>query len=257
MPEPMDDARWNEVMERLTRIRALADRAGTLAEAEAATAALSRLLLRYNLSMTDLDDLQGDTRGGVETEVFEVANSAGWRHYLLHALAQSHFCRAVRYPGTRRAVLIGHPHNITVVKDLHRWLSVVIDRLAASTWEEERDREAARLLLDDESPYHRFAEARAALPGKAGRRGWTSAFRAGAVDGIWRRLLDEREMLKEETSEEAWAVVPLLDAEVQAFMDEAFGNVGSYQISAGNPVGYQAGRDAGYAINIGARELEG
>jgi hypothetical protein len=252
------DANWNEVWERLSRIKTLADRAGTLAEAEAATAALSRLLLRYNLSLTDLDDATGDPeRGGVASEEYAVANSATWRHYLLHALAQSHFCRAIRYPGTSRAILVGHPHNLSAVKELYRWLSVAIERLASEGWEEQRDRAAARLLLDPGSGHRRFADARAALPGSSERRAWTSAFRTGAVDGLWRRLIDERAALQQETDPSRWALVPILDAEVQAFMDQHFASVGSYQMSASNAAGYQAGQEAGYAIDISVPAVDG
>ncbi|MGI9254032.1 MAG: DUF7168 domain-containing protein [Thermomicrobiales bacterium] len=250
-----DDERWAEVMDRLTRIKTLADRAGTLSEAEAATAALSRLLLKYNLSLADLDDVPGETRASVGSEAFEVENSASWRHYLLHALAQAHFCRAIRYPGTSRAMLVGHPHNIAAVKDFYQWLSVSIERLAGTTWDEERDRDAARLLLEPNSPYRRFAAARDALP-TGNRRAWLTAFRTGAVDGLWRRMIDEREAIRQETSPERWALAPILDAEVQTFMNDNFANVGSYQMPAADAAGYNAGQAAGYALDISARGLE-
>lgn len=249
-----NDANWTEVWERLSRIRTLADRAGTLAEAEAAAAALSRLLLKYNLSMADLDESQAGDPGAdaVGSEEYAVANSAPWRHYLLHALAQSHFCRAVRYPGTNRAILVGHPHNLAAVKELYRWLSIAIERLAGEAWEELRDRDAAKLLLDPASGHRRFAGARAALPGASARRGWTAAFRTGAVDGLWRRLIDERAALERETDPANWALVPIIDAEVQAFMDHHFASVGSYQMRAQDAAGYNAGQEAGYAIDISA-----
>jgi hypothetical protein len=251
------DDNWNDVWERLSRIKSLADRAGTLAEAEAATAALSRLLLKHNLSLADLDDASPEDRGGVGSEEYEVANSASWRHYLLHALAQSHFCRAIRYPGTNRAMLVGHPHNLRAVKDLYRWLSVALERLANEAWEEDRDRQAARVILDPASGIRRFAEARAALPGAETRRGWTSAFRNGAIDGLWRRLIDERDALKQETDPSRWALVPILDAEVQTFMDDHFANVGSYQMRARDAAGYHAGQEAGYAMDISKSGLAG
>jgi hypothetical protein len=252
----MDEPNWNEVLDRLIRIRSLADRAGTLAEAEAATAALTRLLLRYNLSLADLDAAPDGSGGTVLSEEFQVANSASWRHYLLHALAQGHVCRAIRFPGTNRAMLIGHPHSLTVVKELYAWLSVAIPRLANDGWEERRDREAAQLLLDSASGHRRFARARAALPGAKARRAWIAAFRAGAVDGIWRRLLEEREALRQETDPSRWAIVPAMDAEVEAFMNQHFAGVGSYSMTARDADGYHAGREAGYAMNVSAPRIE-
>jgi len=222
-----DQVKWEDVLERLARIRALADRAGTLEEAEAATAALSRLLLRYNLSLADLDVASRPAeRAGVESRDLRLANSAGWRHYLLHALAQCHFCRAIRYPGTDRATLIGHPHNIAAVSDLHAWLAVSLERLALDAWDAER-------------PH-----------GGAGKRAWLNAFRTGAVDGLWKRLLDERERLRAEEEGRAWALAPLLDAEVDAYLAEAFAALNSYRVVTGDARGYRAGRAAGYEIDI-------
>lgn len=252
----VDQTEWNELLAKLARIEALADRAGTLAEAEAAAAALSRLLLRHNLSLAEVGERRERAPGnGVTAQEHRLANGAAWRHYLLHALAQTHLCRAIRHAGDR-ATIIGHPHNLAVVKDLYRWLSAAIERLARRAWEERIERRAAELLLaapPDAQP--RFADAMTAARETPGKRAWLAAFRTGAVDGLWRRLLDERRALEAETAPDRWALVPLLEREVEVFVGERFAGLGSYAVRAGDAGGYAAGHAAGYAIDIGARQI--
>ncbi len=253
----MEHAEWDELLARLARIEALAERAGTLAEAEAAAAALSRLLLRHNLSLAEVGEHRDRAdAGGVTAREHRLANGAAWRHYLLHALAQTHLCRAIRHKGDR-ATLVGHPHNLAVVTDLYRWLSAAIERLANRTWAARLERRAAELLLAaPPETQTRFADALAAatrdMPAK---RAWLTAFRTGAVDGIWRRLLDERRKLEAETAPDRWALVPLLEREVEVFMGERYARLGSYAVPGGDRAGYEAGHAAGYAIDIGARQL--
>ena len=91
--------------------------------------------------------------------------------------------------------------------------------------------------------------------GGPGKRAWLNAFRTGAVDGLWNRLLDERERLRAEEEGRAWALAPLLDAEVDAFLAEAFAALNSYRVATGDARGYRAGRAAGYEIDISRKGI--
>lgn len=131
------------IIDQIRRIRNLAENAGTEGEAAAAAAAMSRLLSKHNLDLSEIptgeanDEL--DEPISNETIVTQTKQSDyRWREELLIAIATYNFCRVLHTttyePGTYKSrsaiILIGQPHNREVVKFLYDLLTETLTRLS-------------------------------------------------------------------------------------------------------------------------------
>jgi len=224
-PEPLN---WDEVVEKLASIKALADRGGTLAEAETASAMMAKLLLRYNLSMMELEQHVAE-QGRTVTHQDMHTSSAGWRWRLLMAVAWGHLCEAIYVPGTGKCTVVGHAHNLIVVREMYLWLLDEINRCC------ETEHQKARASGDGS------AEERP--------RAWRVAFRLGAAFAIrdaYQRMLREAQ---QDVSPAAWALVPVMSADVSALVRKLFSTV--HQAADPHPdhpalaAGYRAGSQIG------------
>src|SRR5689334_16506295 len=125
---------WSDILDKLGKLKTLSDRAGTLAEAEAAAAAMTRLLLKYNLSMVDVTAHLDGSANPVKRVDDPLENTAMWRTLLIYEIAKANLCDLVRLNGGKTVALFGHDHNLIVVKELYLWLVGEIDRLADAAW---------------------------------------------------------------------------------------------------------------------------
>lgn len=125
---------------KLQKITRLIDRAGTPGEAEAAAAALNRLLLKHNLDEADVRKAKGDPESpGIIIERISVGGASKaymWRWYLLGVIAKANLTEVVRDGATAvDGWVIGTKQNVAAVMDLFRHLATVFDRLAKEAWE--------------------------------------------------------------------------------------------------------------------------
>jgi hypothetical protein len=227
MPEN-DHVNWEDVLTRLAGIKALADRAGTLAEAEAASTKMAALLLRYNLSILDVER-HGAANGRTVTKQQMHTTEALWRRLLLRGVAEGHLCQAVHQDGTGKDTLVGHAHNLLVAREMYLWLVDEINRLCVRA-----RREAS--AHDELAVTH--------------PRQWNGSFRLGAASAIYdayQRLLLEAER---ETDPTAWALVPVAREEVSALVRELFPTIRTATFSIQDANAYEQGRVAGSQIGL-------
>jgi hypothetical protein len=217
-----EQVNWEEVLTRLARIKALADRAGTLAEAEAASTMMAKLLLRYNLSLIDVER-HATSSGQAQT------SEAVWKRLLLRGVAEGHLCQAVHQDGTGHGTIVGHAHNLIVAREMYFWLVGEINRLC----QQARTQAAA----DDELARDR-------------PRTWSGNFRMGAASAIYesyQRMLLEAQR---ETDGEVWALVPLMTEEVNALMRQLFPTIKTRTYSISDATAFDHGRAAGASISL-------
>jgi hypothetical protein len=132
------------VLGKITKLRALAARATTQAEAEAAAAQAAALIAKYQI-----DEAQIETPDTARTEEVTAADhpfylgrgrNKKWRSYLATGLAELHGCALVHASmlGMVRYRIAGRPSDVEIVRYLFAWLHVEIARLS----ERERGRAA-------------------------------------------------------------------------------------------------------------------
>jgi len=224
----VEQVNWEEILTRLARIKALADRAGTLAEAEAASTMMAKLLLRYNLSLIDIER-HATTSGQVVTHQAVQTSEAVWKRLLLRGVAEGHLCQAVHQDGTGHGTIVGHAHNLIVAREMYFWLVGEINRLC----QQARINAAEDDALARERP-----------------RTWSGNFRMGAASAIYesyQRMLLEAQR---ETDGDVWALVPLMTEEVNALMRTLFPTIKTRTYSVSDATAFDRGRAAGAGISL-------
>jgi hypothetical protein len=194
--------------------QALAERAGTPAEAAAAATKVQQLLLRHNLDMASVRSnghhrAQAEATEGFQRETFDVGSTTAWltewKQDLLYHVAINNGCRAVYYKGgtsgsVGKVWVVGEPHNVATVGVIQEFLVKAIQRLAVEGW-----KEAKRWTGSHE-------------------RKWKASFYEGAVWEIGRRLKASRQETEQQAAAESAdgdATSALIVSE-QARVDEAF-----------------------------------
>jgi hypothetical protein len=116
-----------EILAKIRKLQALADNAakiGSIAEAEAATLAISRLLGKYNLSVFDVPAADVRTDAGIDF-FGDISTARIWKRILLATLCEFNYCRAIFDARTRHAHIVGMEANALVVVDMFNCLQSV------------------------------------------------------------------------------------------------------------------------------------
>lgn len=275
----------NEILAKIEKIRTLAERGGTLAEAEAAASKMQELLFKHNLTLTDLQTHALRTKRKVERKDYDYKNSANkWKNALLRVLATNNMCESINHPYRSGTTVVGHAHNLIIVEQMYLWLVEEIERLCkverarlkAEKYEEQppypsgppydlyRTDHAAydAAILQQRTDIATYREIqdrnRARYDARNRYSAFRHAFRLGAVAGLGEALRKSRKAIEEQAREEGtWALVPVLEKEVAQAYNEMFPNRtqgrGSRISSSG---AYGAGRAAGARINV-SRQVGG
>ena len=229
---------FDALLATLEKLRRLAERGGTLHEAEVAAQKMSALLLKHNLTLADIEVHAQRSNRTVRHDTFDL-DSAAWKRDLMFVVAHGHLCRAVcTRPAGRhnRLVVFGHAHNLIVAREMYLWLERELRRLADAA---HRD----AVAVDD-----RYAERQP--------RAWKHAFRVGGVHGIWSAYERARREAEESAGAARWALVPLLETEVEAVRDAYFSRIATARTTRVSIAGpYHQGRAAGEQINVGSRQV--
>lgn len=224
------------ILNKIALLKNLASQPGTPAEAASATAAIEKLMLRYNLSQFQIDGAKrlGFDGPRVGREFYQ-ATSASWHGALINGIAGVNFCQTV-YLGSGRFAIIGHTHNIAIVTGLYEYLRDEIDRLADIGW--------ANAIDDGQVGWRDTA------------RTWKGGFRHGARAEVLRRLREEAKANRA-AEEGSSALVPVIEQEVANALAEYYPRLESRSGSARiNANGYGAGKVAGAGINL-AKQIGG
>lgn len=201
MPQVLDtDRDWAAILDKLERIKRLHERAGTPAEAEAAAAALTKLLTKHNLTAAEFDHrLERTPQDDYVKHIVDLGGRTSWQRELLDQLAYNNFCRAVHLLGHDKSFLVGEPRNIEVVRDLYAHLRREVDRLADHAWDEAK---RGGTWLD--------------------ARSWKRAYRLGVVEGIGAAMAEAKRAATAEV-EHGSELVLVKDAELAVAQERLVG----------------------------------
>lgn len=236
----------DQLMERIQKMIRLRDNPGaTVGEVANATTMIQELLLKYNLSMSEIE--QHTPQQKLEDEYqksdrFDLGASSNyrteWRVALLNVIARNHFCRMAYFSRTKAqkrwnyttnqyetvegkdasAVLIGKPYNVQVTKELYEWIAWQLNRLCTQAW--------TAYQKEQKEQNGRFAESYGFNPGYKGdsKKAFKTSFFDAAVDEIHARLVQARRE-QEEKYANAHALIVVSDEALAKAYDHYFPKV--------------------------------
>ena len=225
------------VLDKIEKLLAMADR-GTLHEAETAAAMASKLLLKFNLSMDDVDTRIDDKERAVTDELFEMGKiwkkaEGNWIQNLYSAVARNNLCKIIlkpRYGGPRWTVMgkdiwvIGKRTNVDMVNFMCQQLIPRIRNLEGRSWKEYQG-------WDKRGKF---------------RRG----FLIGATVGISQQLAEQLRSLKKEEPK-LDALIIYNDRAVETYVSQKWPNLSKGRgSSTSSNDGYSQGKSAGKNMQI-------
>lgn len=227
------------ILDKIARLKTLAERPGTPEEAAAALAGIQRLMLRYNLTEEEVDAAGRNEERGFDKFEFDLGASMMWRKNLMTRIARYSFCEAIFDHAGRRVWIIGEKHNVQVVKGLYDYLTDAIMRLADDGYK----------ALD-------IGERMFVKP-----RAWKHAFRTGAGQAVGDRLYDQWKASQREAEAEnarTSAIVLVKSEELANAVASFFPKLGTsrQRASYSDSHGLAAGKAAGRQINL-AQQITG
>lgn len=220
------EAQWNNILTKLEQIRELRDRASTPDEANAAAAALTRMLTKYSLSMVEFESRLGNgTRhaSGAVKATIEIENTAAWRQLLLTVIARTNGCRAIFMSGSKEVFMVGPQKNIDLATDLYGELVALAEVMS---------RRASR------EP----ANARAVHA--AGMRVWRRSYLIGFGSGLGDAMRAARKQAADEM-EGGSALVVVQDQNLDKAVSDLIGRTRPTGASRVNGAAHQSGYNDG------------
>lgn len=229
----------NVLREKLGKIQRLMSAAGTVGEAEAAAAAMQRLVLKHNLDTADLEGL-GETEREEYISRYIVLGSKGssglqWRINLAYVMGEMNFCAFIRegfHGGT--GWMVGQASNVDAAEEMFKSIAEANERLAPTEWYSFRN----------SSRYDGSSTV-----------AWKNSFKIGFVAGIRMKMRMERQTVAQEL--EAGVVSSLVvvkEAELKEAVAEKIGKTTTHKGSAPTNVnGYQRGVEKGLSHELQGR----
>lgn len=124
-------------IQKLLKLQYGAESIGSTGEAYQAAKMVKKLLMEYNLSMSDIDTSDGEQKLTM-TKSDELAGSDRygnhWKFQLLIVIASNNLCSAYKRVSGKMFV-IGTEDNVTIVQEFYNYLVKVFRRLAKEHWE--------------------------------------------------------------------------------------------------------------------------
>lgn len=231
----------NVTREKLAGVKRLMEAAGSVGEAEAAAAAMQRLILRHNLTAEDLLGLGEQAKEGYEGLYFRVGpdHSQGlqWRLNLIYVLARYNFCVFIRYGHHGgHGIIVGQPSNQEAIVEMFHATVATIERLGESEY---------RALRSEPDTFR--------VAGSPGSVGWKNSFKLGFPAGLNQKMNLER-MQEKKDDPKVGAMVLVKDADLEKAVEDVVGKTGTHQGSKPtNANGYRRGVEKGRAHEPQAR----
>jgi|SRR5262245_23978528 len=218
-------------MANLDRIKSLIEKLQRLSkssnvhEAELAASRMADILLKYNLSLSDIE-LEEEKLEKGSMNLGGSSCESLWRADLHSGISNYNFCRSIRINGTQRVACLGKKHNLLGVQYMYDYLSKTIWRLA----KEAANQDGLEL---------------------AGRYSYLNSFATHAVWAIVARLKAERET-KVKVESDSRALVVQEDALVQKEFDADMGKdtIKTKRSGVMDAVAAIRGREAGKRVGI-------
>ena len=200
--------------DKIANIKELMARAATVGEAEAAAAAMQRLVLRHNLQPEDIDSSTKSEKEEYASNFIRVGEprSPGlqWKINLIRVLASADFCTFIRYGDHGGdGVLVGQPSNQEIVRQMFETTVPTVERLAETEW-----------------TFMRFDNARMYEAGYPKAAAWKNAFKIGFSAGLSQKLWLERQKELDQI-EGSGALIVVKDHELQEAVKEKVGETKS------------------------------
>ena len=126
----------NKILAKLKKLKALYESAKKIeseGEAQAAAAAIQRLLTQYNLSMEEIDEESTDNKIlHEETSGYTYKSIGGcWESKLTNVLCENNFCKLLLKNGSYKSmIIIGKKENVETVKWMRTFLSEIFVSLS-------------------------------------------------------------------------------------------------------------------------------
>lgn len=242
-----------KIENKIRKLLALGERAGTEAEANAAMNAAHRLLAEYNLDMDSILASSGEKMEAIITDDSTPSNlrNTAWVDSIWGAISRLYFCEA--FFRTKHATkerfycVMGKPSNIAIVKYIAQYLVNTCEELAI-----DEGREAAQEMADEGVTLN--------------IRAWRGSFKVGFSNRICIRAREAIEAAKagkiEGSNGRALVLTPLYDKEKQAveLYKKEQGMKLKYSrrsMSVRSTSGFQAGSNAAQNVNISGNGIGG
>lgn len=139
---------------KLLKLQYSAEKIGSTGEAFQAAKMVQKLLLEYNLQMSDVEEHgQQESTKIVESDGIPYADQYGntWKLILLNTICEFNLCRCLYNGQTRRMNILGTEANVIIVKDFYQYLLKVFTRLSMERLNEAQNEaiRSHRFLTED------------------------------------------------------------------------------------------------------------
>lgn len=151
-------------IQKLLKLQYGAESIGSTGEAFQAAKMVKKLLMEYNLSMSDIDTSDGEQKLTM-TKSDELAGSDRygnhWKFQLLGVIASNNLCSAYKRVSGKMFV-IGTEDNVAIVQEFYNYLVKVFRRLEKEHWErkckewEQQDYNVEYILFADNTVMNKF-----------------------------------------------------------------------------------------------------
>lgn len=124
-------------IQKLLKLQYGAEQIGSTGEAYQAAKMVRKLLMEYNLSMSDIDTSEGEQKLTMsKSEELSGSDRYGnhWKFQLLGVIASNNLCSAYKRVSGKMFV-IGTEDNVAIVQEFYNYLVKVFRRLAKEHWE--------------------------------------------------------------------------------------------------------------------------
>lgn len=101
-------------------------------EASLAMAKAQELLLKHNISMSEIKTNDNKEEAAILNEVveFEDGRAESWERILLHKLCGLNFCQSINDQSKGHVVIVGRAYNVIAVEAMYNWIEPQIVRFA-------------------------------------------------------------------------------------------------------------------------------
>lgn len=223
-----------QILNKLAYIKTLKENAATPGEAEAAAAALIRMLTKYGLSIMELDARLGvmPKASDFKLDNVNVGSTAMWKRTLLHHIATFNFSETVIVPGSPYVSFVGTEQSLQLVKAMFAWLVLEVNSLTDKAWN--------------------------SLPYKYGysARSWKDSYRKGVVAGLGSAMRAARNS-EVSAYEGGSSLVVVNQQALKEAVSQLIGKTTTQSVAVRTGSAYNRGYDAGRKVNIGTQRLDG
>lgn len=249
-----------KILDKLTKIKAhmeSASKIGNEAEAQAFAAAMQRIMMEHEISMTDIETADRDESEPVGEHFINYAKHGEkvlgarvhWRESLASIIAQAHFCRILVHLGSSRITLVGRQSDCEIAEYMIITLTRLLEKMSKNEWRKEWRK------LDGHTSDFANRDARIQLSG------FDTAYREAFIIRLRQRYETERVQVQQDhSSSTALVRIDKRATEAQAFIDDKFGKKSKAKgLSRGrtsNALGWQRGTEAANRLDLGGKAVK-